>query len=226
MDDAEQDLMGIDCPDPIRAAHDRLVAGDRVASEELASLLLDPLLARLRRRWPRWKHTDVLHDAAVDVMLDYLQAPERYDPGSGPLLRWLEVAAHRDLTNTYRSARQRQAVELVPLSAVGDPKRAPHEIPNGAAPMGQARLAPDPANAERLDGLGAWRRVRQACPDKSERELIWACWVEGERSTEVLANILGVDHLPVEQRRRRVKDARDVARRKLLRMGLIDNDLD
>jgi hypothetical protein len=50
--------------------------------------------------------------------------------------------------------------------------------------------------------------------------------VDGERSSEELATILGVDHLPVEQRRRRVKDARDVARRKLRRMGLIDDDLD
>jgi RNA polymerase sigma-70 factor, ECF subfamily len=226
VDDAEQDLMGVDPPDPVQAAHNRLVAGDRVASEELASLLLDPLVARLRRRWPRWKHTDVLYDAAVEVMLDYLQAPERYDPGSGPLLRWLEVAAHRDLTNAYRSARQRQAIELAPLSAVGDPKRPPHQVPNGATPIGQARLAPDPANAERLDGLDVWRRVRQACPDERERELIWACWVEGESSTEELSRILGVEHLPVEQRRRRVKNARDVARRKLLRMGLIDDDVD
>jgi RNA polymerase sigma-70 factor, ECF subfamily len=226
VDDAEQDLMGVDLHDLVQAAHDRLVAGDRVASEELASLLLDPLVARLRRRWPRWNHTDVLYDAAVDVVLDYLQAPERYEPGRGPLLRWLEVAAHRDLTNAYRSARQRQAIELVPLSAVGDPKRPSHEIPHGATPIRQAQLAPDPANAARLDGLDGWRRVRQACPDKRERELIWACWVEGERSTDELAGILGVDHLPVEQRRRRVKDARDVARRKLLRMGLIDDDLD
>ncbi|MGH3714556.1 MAG: hypothetical protein ACRDT4_14010 [Micromonosporaceae bacterium] len=225
MNDAEQNRIGADPPDPVQAAHNRLVAGDRVASEELADLLLEPLVTRLKRRWPRWRHTDVLYDAAVDVVLDYLQAPERYDPSSGPLLRWLEVAAHRDLTNAYRSARQRQAIELVPLSAVGHPERPPQEISKGVTPIGQARLAPDPANAERLDALGVWRRIRQTCPDEHERELIWACWVDGERSSEELARILGVQHLPVEQRRRRVKDARDVARRKLLRMGLIDDDL-
>ncbi len=71
-------------------------------------------------------------------------------------------------------------------------------------------------------GRSSWRRFLDEC----ERELIWACWVEGESSTEELALILGVDHLPVEQRRRRVKNARDVARRKLLRMGLINDDLD
>jgi RNA polymerase sigma-70 factor (ECF subfamily) len=180
----------------------------------------------LKRRWPRWKHTDVLYDAAVDVVLDYIEAPERYYPSSGSLLRWLEVAAHRDLINTYRSARQRRAIELLPLSAVADPERPPDDVLAGVTPIGQARLAPAPDNAERLDGLGVWRRIRQACPDERERELIWACWVDGERSSEELARILGVDYLPVEQRRRRVKDARDVARRKLRRMGLIDDDLD
>jgi hypothetical protein len=71
-----------------------------------------------------------------------------------------------------------------------------------------------------------WRRIRQVFPDERERELVWACWVEGERSSERLAEILGVDHLPVEKRRRRVKDARDVAKRKLRRMGLIDYEAD
>lgn len=45
MDDAEQDLIEVDSLDLVQAAHDRLVAGDRVASEELAGLLLDSLFA-------------------------------------------------------------------------------------------------------------------------------------------------------------------------------------
>lgn len=226
MNDGEQGLIGADPTDPVQAAHSRLVAGDRVASEELASLLIDPLVGRLERRWPRWKHADVLYDTAVDALLDYVQTPERYDPSRGPVLRYLELAAHRDLINHYRSARRRQEIELAPFSAVGDPEHQPHEIPVGGTPIGQARLSPDPANAVRLDALDVWSRIRQACPDKRERELIWACWVDGESSSEELAKILGVDDLPVEQRRRRVKNARDVARRKLQRIGLINDDLD
>jgi RNA polymerase sigma-70 factor (ECF subfamily) len=197
-----------------------------VASEELAALLLMPLVDRLERRWRRWAHTDVLYDIAVDVFLAYVEAPERYDPKLGSLLRWLEVAAQRDLTNRYRSTRQRWAIELAPTSSVGDPERPATELPPGANPVGLARVGPDPANAERLDALGMWRRIRQAFPDERERELVWVCWVEGERSSDRLAEVLGVDHLPVEQRRRRVKDARDVARRKLQRIGLIDDEAD
>ena len=212
--------------DPVRAAHERLLAGDRVASEELAALLLRPLVERLEHRWPRWTHIEVLYDAAVDVFLDYVAAPERYDLELKTLLGWLEFAAHRDLTNRYRSTRQRRALELAPMSSIGDPERSAIELPPRANPIGLARVSPDPANAERLDALGMWRRIRQVFPDERERELVWACWVEGERSSERLAEILGVDHLPVEKRRRRVKDARDVAKRKLRRMGLIDDEAD
>lgn len=212
--------------DLVPAAHERLIAGDRVASEELAALVLMPLVERLERRWRRWAHTDVLYDSAVDVFLAYVEAPERYDPKLGSLLRWLEVAAHRDLTNRYRSTRQRWAIELAPTSSVGDPERPAAELPPGANPVGLARVGPDPANAERLDALGMWRRIRQTFPDERERELVWVCWVEGERSSDRLAEVLGVDHLPVKQRRRRVKDARDVARRKLQRIGLIVDEAD
>jgi hypothetical protein len=212
--------------DPVRAAHERLIAGDRVASEELAVLLLMPLVERLEHRWRRWAHTDVLYNAAVDVFLAYVEAPERYDLKRKSLLRWLELAAHRDLTNSYRSTRQRWSIELAPISSVGDPERPATKLPAGANPVGLARVGPDPANAERLDALGIWRRIRQAFPDERQRELVWVCWVEGERSSDRLAKVLGVDHLPVEQRQRRVKDARDVARRKLLKMGLIDDEAD
>jgi hypothetical protein len=99
-------------------------------------------------------------------------------------------------------------------------------LPAGANPVGLARVGPDPANAARLDALGIWRRIRQAFPDQRQRELVWACWVEGERSSDRLAQILGVDHVPVKQRQRRVKNARDVARRKLQEMGLIDDEAD
>ena len=210
--------------DPVRAAHERLLAGESVASEELAVLLLMPLVERLERRWPGWAHTEMLYDTAVDVFLDYVAAPERYDLERKALLGWLEFTAHRDLINRYRSTRQRRSIELTPASSIGDPERPATELPPGANPIGLARVGPDPANAERLDALGVWSRIRRAFPDERERELVWACWVEGERSSERLAEILGVDHLPVEQRRRRVKDVRELAKRKLRRMGLIDHE--
>jgi len=211
--------------DPAAAAlvaHRRLLAGDRVASEELARLLLSALVAKLARRWPKWKHTDVLYDTAVDVFMDYIDAPERYDAGRGPLIRWLELAAHRDLVNLYRSNKQRLAIETQPLSAIAGTLASSGELPSKAAVVGAASLPDAPESVDRLDRVQFLGRIRAVCPDERERKLIWAHWVEGERSSERLAQIIGVDHLPVDQRRRKVKNACDVARRKLKRLGLTD----
>ena len=52
------------------AFHRRLCDGDRTASDELAELLLDPLVERISRQFPR---ADAhLHSQAVaDALLDY-----------------------------------------------------------------------------------------------------------------------------------------------------------
>lgn len=84
---------------PVHQFHPRRRLG--VSSRATRRMLLDPLVARLKRRWPRWKQTDVLYDPAVDVVLGYLQVPERYDPSSGlrglPALRsrWSTRPGHR-----------------------------------------------------------------------------------------------------------------------------------
>ncbi len=107
-------------PDPavLVDQHGRLVAGDRVASEELAGRVLGRLLKRLRRRWPKWAPTHVLYDAVVDVFLDYVDAPQRCDPARASLLGWLVLAAHRDVVNVYRSGRKRFNHDTPPVSAL------------------------------------------------------------------------------------------------------------
>jgi hypothetical protein len=210
----------------INALHSRLLAGDRVASEELAQLTLGPVVTRLERRWSQWAHTDALYDAVVDAFLDYIDAPERYDQSQGSLMGWLELAAHRDVTNIYRSGKQRAIHDTLPLSALGVESAPSGELPSPVSVLGLAHIGPDPDNADRLDNLHIWSRIREACPDERERELIWACWVEYESSSERLAQIIGADHLPLDRRRRKVKNARDIARRKLQRMGLIDDGHD
>jgi hypothetical protein len=131
------------------------------------------------------------------------------------------MVAHWDVVNTYRSEKQRSALDTPPLSALG-PLDAPRDaaVP-GAAPIGMSRIGPDPDDADRLDRAGMWHRIREGFPEEHQREFVWACFVEKERSSDRLALILGCDRLPVEQRRRKVKNARDVALRKLRRMGLI-----
>jgi hypothetical protein len=79
----------------VRALHERLLAGDRMATADLYRLLLGSLVARLRYRWPRLAHTDATHDEAMKVLNDYLAAPKRYDAARKPRRR-LVVADHNE----------------------------------------------------------------------------------------------------------------------------------
>lgn len=55
--------------------------------------------------------------------------------------------------------------------------------------------------------------------DAHDRELI-ELMAEGEHESERYARVLGVDHLDIAERRRRVKQAKDRVRRRLKRFGI------
>lgn len=50
--------------------------------------------------------TDGVHDAAVEVFVAYVRDPERYDPSRSNMVGWLQMQAHGDLTNDYRSPKR------------------------------------------------------------------------------------------------------------------------
>lgn len=213
-----EDLAAFD--QTVRERHGRLLAGDRVASEELFKPVVGKVVKRLERRWRRWRHTDVLYDAAVNAFLDYVDAPERFDPQQSSLVGWLQLAAHRDVVNVYRSGKQRFMYDVAPLSALKARDDSPGSPPARATPIGLSQIAPQPDDAERLDRQAMWGRIMDAFPDKRQREFVWAAFVEQERSSQRLAEILGINHLPPPERRKKVKNARDIARRKLSKIGV------
>ncbi len=193
-------------------AHQRLLDGDPVASADLYELLLDPLVRALRRRWPDASWAEAVEDAAVDALVQHIRAAERYDPARASLLGWLVWQANADLINVYRSA-QRQFERNV-------------EIASQLRNEDEARFLDTVGGASDrypvLENTGMWGRIRAAFPDRRERELIWRCWVEGERSTEVAAAVLGLSSLPFAEQRRQVKSVKDRIRKQLQRMGLAD----
>jgi hypothetical protein len=195
-------------------AHQRLLDGDPVASAHLYELLLDPLVRALRRRWPDASWAEAVEDAAVDALVQHIRAPKRYDPTRASLLGWLVWQANADLINVYRSA-QRQFDRNVEIQS---------QLRNDTDDAEQALDTVGGASDRYpvLEDSGMWARIRMAFPDRRERELIWRCWVEGERSTEVAAAVLGLTGLPVAEQERQVKNVKDRIKKKLQRMGLAD----
>jgi hypothetical protein len=198
----------------VLGAHHRLLDGDLVASADLYELLLDPLVRALRRRWPDASWAEAVEDAAIDALVQHVRAPERYDPARASLLGWLVWQANADLINVYRSA-QRQFERNVEIQSQlrndSDDAEQSFDTVGGASDRYPV-----------LEDSGMWARIRVAFPDRRERELIWRCWVEGERSTEVAAAILGLTDLPAAEQQQQVKIVKDRIKKKLRRMGLAD----
>jgi hypothetical protein len=98
--------------------HQRLCDGDRTAPDELAELILGPLVEQLAHRYP-WMDDQVIWDGVSEAFLEYCARPHRFDVRRGvPLDRFLHMASWRKVANTLRNNRRRQANEEEVASTV------------------------------------------------------------------------------------------------------------
>ena len=192
--------------DRVRALHVRLVAGDRVASGQLAEVLLPELADRLGRQWPTLAGTDAVHDAAVEVLVAYLRDPERYDPSRSNLVSWLQMQAHGDLTNDYRSPKRSFHQRRVALMREGV------EGEDFARKLRLVRSDDYPSDVQR----DAVDQALGALDDDRDRRLL-ALLLDGETSTAAAADILGLSHLPVDEQQTEVKRNKDRIKAKVKR---------
>lgn len=192
----------------VRALHNRLLAGDRVASAELSRHVVPELVRRLSLRWRSLRGTDSVHDAAVEVFVAYLRSPERYDQGRSSLVGWLELQAHADLTNDYRSPRRSFHHQRVTF--VGGDHVETADIARKSGRM-SSDVYPSDADDELLS------RVLRAVEDPTDRRLL-ALIIDDERSTAVAARVLGIEHLSDREQAQIVKQNKDRIKAKVRRL--------
>jgi RNA polymerase sigma-70 factor (ECF subfamily) len=198
--------------------HQRLLNGDPTAPLDAVELLLDPVVARLRAKWPGPEFLEACHDVAVEVLVGYLQAPARYEPARSALLTWLTMQAHADLINAYRSPQQTFEREwLVESALAGD------DVETEAAPALGDRL-PYSDLVPSLEASAVLATVRDAFPDKRDRQLIWLICVENVHTTDEAAAVLGLIDLDPAERAAAVKRHKDRVMRRLRRLGLDNRD--
>lgn len=196
--------------------HQRLLQGDPVAPLDATKLLLGPLIGRLRARWPTHDH-DTRYDAATEVLVQYLQAPARYDPAKASMLGWLTMQAHGDLSNAYRSKQKRFEQAWVVESGL------PANPTSGEPARLEDYLPPTEATPQ-LDPSRLLKAISQAFPDERDLRLLWHVVVEGSRSTDEAAEILGLTHLPPDERTAEVRKNKDRIMRRLRRLNLGRDD--
>jgi DNA-directed RNA polymerase specialized sigma24 family protein len=183
----------------------RLRDGDAAAPDEFC----DRYLAALRsdRRWlisgVRDEHT--IDEAAIDALFEFVQRPHRYDPAQLTVMGYLRLAARRNLLNAIarerRHATRRAPLEPVELHPPARNDEQEVDLPND------------------LTVPEVLQRLHDLLPDPHD----WAAArliIDGEKPTMTYARIYGIEHLPVAEQRRLVKQHKDRLDKVMKRLGV------
>lgn len=183
----------------LRRLHDRVLAGDQVASAEVFKALQKPIAATIRsRRSIAW---DVAIDLATDAIVSYLKAPARFEPNRASLFTYLVMIADRDALNHIRDS----ATEQKNVGRVVELERSAGNI-----------YSESPEH--RLDAETIMARHRDELVTDPEDERVLLLMLEGEQETAEYARALGIDDRPELEQRRLVKQRRDKLEKRLLRL--------
>jgi RNA polymerase sigma-70 factor, ECF subfamily len=198
-------MPGFHDPDVLMQLHERLLNGDRVASEICCELLLPSLTAEISRKFPK-VDPQIVCDGVIDAILDYCDHPEKTDVTNGRLDRLLATASWRNVANLYRGEKRRKARER-----------------KAGAKKQEADVAFDPV-AGKIQQEDQERHETQltamfdALTDPRDRKIL-SLRSQGEKRTSVYARILEIAHLSTNEQETEVKKNKDRIMKFLKRKG-------
>ncbi|MFP2958574.1 RNA polymerase sigma factor [Myxococcus sp. 1LA] len=191
--------MGIPTRDEEAELHARILQQESVAHSDAFAVLVDPIIAAVKHA--RRCTYEMARDATIDVVLDYLEAPERFDPHRGRLFSYLAQSAKNTVTDWQRSTTRRQAREEkfgLLFELLG---RSPKDSLEQSAEV--KRIV---------------ERIEQSDLCMVDRVFL-GLMLQGERSTQQFAEVLGLGSLPPLDIQREVKRNRDRIMKWLARFG-------
>jgi hypothetical protein len=192
----------------------RLLSGDDAdAPADMADLYFDPLIESLRRRYPSLPDPTLIDAAVGDALIVLAERPSLYDPSKGRLWHYLYMAADGDVKNAWKTESRHRAqevsLEIVELESFERKNRWEDALLERLSPEG----LPAGWTMERI-----WDRVDQEFPEPEYRAVLLAR-LEGERTTEVYARCLKIEHLPEAERKLQVKRVKGLIDKRLIRLG-------
>jgi len=187
-----------------KAIHERLLAGDPTASEELARKYM-PLIQRHVAACAH-KHgihdDDLINDATVDAVFDYILHPEKFDSDKSGLLGYLKRASERDLINVVQKDRRRrrgeELQEDVEVSILSRKK---------SSEIDRITRGGEDQTISRIQGQRDFAEIKEA--NNALDNALLRLMAEGERSTGKFAAVLGIETLPTAEQRQIVKRHKD-----------------
>jgi RNA polymerase sigma factor (sigma-70 family) len=192
--------------------HERLLAGDPTAPEELARKYL-PLIQRhvtARAHNHGIYDRDLINDATVDAVFGYIRYPEKFDPRKSGLLGYLKRAAERDLINVVQQdRRRRRGEELQEDVEVSILTR------NKSSEIDRIRRN---AEDEAISRIQKEKDLAKITENENDRDkVLLRLMAQGERSASEFAAVLGITTLPIAEQRHVVKQHKDRLKAQLKR---------
>jgi RNA polymerase sigma-70 factor (ECF subfamily) len=104
----------------IEAEHERLLAGEPSSPSRLVGLLLKPLISFVERAVPSIVDPHEIEESCLDALLEYLRAPQVYDPARARLFTWLAGNARWEALTRLRSIKRQTARDQKLITRVQD----------------------------------------------------------------------------------------------------------
>ncbi|HEU5199516.1 MAG TPA: hypothetical protein VFU32_07760 [Ktedonobacterales bacterium] len=194
------------------AFHQRLLAADDPTVPAEVAEWLYPLL--MRETYARAcggggpVDRDMVKDAVANVLLEYIDAPERYDPDRGSLQRYLVMAAYRDFQNL--SAKEARRAGLQRYLSLLSTEQEDEDIVDDQQDIEQL--------IGRIHAESLWQMLDEHFPDPTERQIVELI-VDRVRSVQPYTQLLGLTHLSLGEQREEVKRVKDRLKKRLQRIG-------
>ncbi|MCA9901742.1 MAG: sigma-70 family RNA polymerase sigma factor [Anaerolineales bacterium] len=182
------------------------------AFAQLAELALPHLITFLRQEF-RQIEPHLHETAAIDSLLTYHQAPQKYDPEKLSLFAYLRMAARHDLLNAVDKNNRRKR----PLVNIEEPAINAQLIANANPDNDEFSLAEWLGNDADLAEQTLLRDFESTLTSTDRQ--FFLLMLNGVRDTEPYAEILQISHTPIADQRREVKRAKDRLTKSLSRFA-------
>lgn len=173
--------------------HQRILArDDPIAFAALAEWLYNPLVQDVRKRAGINADPVLVEEAVGEALLNYHDAPEKYDPSRISLRSYLIMAAYRDFQNAWIKENRQTKYQI----SLFDPAFQKSEI---AGSQETAEVIEHELRVEEL-----WKFIDELFPDSTERRIVTLI-LNKVRSPEPYAHALGLSDVSHDDQLRQIR---------------------
>ena len=173
--------------------HQRILArDDPIAFAALAEWLYNPLVQDVRKRAGINADPVLVEEAVGEALLNYHDAPEKYDPSRISLRSYLIMAAYRDFQNAWIKENRQTKYQI----SLFDPAFQKSEI---AGSQETAEVIEHELRVEEL-----WKLIDEIFPDSTERRIVTLI-LNKVRSLEPYAQALGLSDVSHDDQLRQIR---------------------